>query len=76
MYLVFTRKPAESYRRRLRSFLLYLCYVFRALINSLVCCFSFVRWNAMVTMGEQPLSRLSDVFVLKLCIPLILPKAK
>ena len=38
MYLVFTRMPGESYRRRLRSLLLYLCYVFRALINSLVCC--------------------------------------
>ena len=43
-YLVFTRMPGESYRRRLRSsslllilFLLYLCDVFRALINSLVC---------------------------------------
>ena len=32
-----TRMPGESYRRRLRSLLLYLCYVFRALINSLVC---------------------------------------
>ena len=37
MYLVFTCMPGESYRRRLRSLLLYLCYVFRALINSLVC---------------------------------------
>ena len=37
MYLVFTRLPGESYRRRLRSLLLYLCYVFRALINFLVC---------------------------------------
>ena len=37
MYLVFTRMPGESYRRRLRSLLLYLCYVFRALISSLVC---------------------------------------
>ena len=36
-YLVFTRLPGESYRRRFRSLLLYLCYVFRALINSLVC---------------------------------------
>ena len=35
MYLVFTRMPSESYRRRLRS-LLYLCDIFRALINSLV----------------------------------------
>ena len=36
MYLIFTRMPVESYRRRLGSLLLYLCYVFRALINSLV----------------------------------------
>ena len=34
MYLVFTRMPGESYGRRLRS-LLYLCYIFRALVNSL-----------------------------------------
>ena len=39
MYLVFTRMPGESYRRRLRSLLLFLCGVFRALINSLVCWF-------------------------------------
>jgi len=44
MYLVFTRMPGESYRRRLRSLLLHLCYVFRALINSLVCWFSFRRF--------------------------------
>ena len=37
MCLVFTRMPGESYRRRLRSLLLYLCDVFRALIISLVC---------------------------------------
>ena len=37
MYLVFTRTPGESHLRRLRPLLLYLCYVFRALINSLVC---------------------------------------
>ena len=37
MYLVFTRMPGESYRRRLMSLLLYLCCVFRALINSPVC---------------------------------------
>ena len=36
MYLVFTRMPGESYHRRLWSLLLYLCYVFRALINSIV----------------------------------------
>ena len=38
MYLVFTRMPGASCRRRLRS-LLYLCCVFRTLINSLVCRF-------------------------------------
>ena len=38
MYLVGeTRMPGESYRRRLRSLLLYLCVVFRALVNPLVC---------------------------------------
>ena len=37
MYLVFTRMPGESHCRRLRSLLLYLCHVFRALINSLAC---------------------------------------
>ena len=37
MYLVFTHMPGESYRRRLRSLLLYLCYLFRVPVNSLVC---------------------------------------
>ena len=37
MYIEFTRMPAESYRRRLTSLLLYLCYVFLVLINSLAC---------------------------------------
>ena len=37
MYVVFTRMPGESYRRRFKSLLLCLCYVFRALITSLVC---------------------------------------
>ena len=37
MYFVFTRMPGESYRSRLWSLLLYLRYVFPALINSLVC---------------------------------------
>jgi len=39
IYLVFTPMPGKSYCRRLRSLLLYLCYVFWALINSLVCWF-------------------------------------
>ena len=38
-YFVFTCMPGESYSRRLRSFLLCLCDVFRALINSLLCSF-------------------------------------
>ena len=44
MYLVFTHMPAESYRRRLRSLLLCLCDIFRALINSLVCWFT-ITWS-------------------------------
>ena len=45
MYLVFTCMPSESYRRWLRSLLLYLCYVFWVLINSLVC------WFCMCALG-------------------------
>ena len=37
MYLVYTRMPDESYRRRIRSLLLNLYCVFRALINFLEC---------------------------------------
>ena len=36
MHSAFTRMPGESYRRWFRSQLLYLCYVFRALISSLI----------------------------------------
>ena len=36
LYLVFTHMPGESYPRRLGSFLLCLCDVFRVLINSCV----------------------------------------
>ena len=39
MHRVFTRMAGESCHRRLRSLLLYLCYVFRALINTFVCWF-------------------------------------
>ena len=45
MHLVFTSMLGESYRRRLRSFLLYLCYVFRALINSLSLCVDCSKWG-------------------------------
>ena len=44
MYLAFTHLPGESYRRRLRSLLLYLCCTFEALINSLVCWFWRLDW--------------------------------
>ena len=37
MYLVVTRLPGESDRRRLRSLFLCSCDVFRELINSLAC---------------------------------------
>ena len=36
MYRIFTCIPGENYHRLLGSLLLYLCYIFRALINSLV----------------------------------------
>ena len=45
MYLVFTRMPGESYSRRLRSLLSYLCYV--ALINSLVSLLQCWPWLVM-----------------------------
>ena len=48
MYIVFACMPDESYRRRLRSFLLYLRYVFRTVINSLVCRFIVKRQGPMV----------------------------
>ena len=50
MYLVFTRMPGESYRRRLRSLLLYLCYVFQALISSLVCWLIKLCWNQILAL--------------------------
>ena len=37
MYLAFTRMAGERYRGRLRSLLLCLCDVFRALINLILC---------------------------------------
>ena len=49
MYLAFTRMRDKSCRRRLRSLLLYLCYVFRALINSLESLFfNVVEKNAFL----------------------------
>ena len=68
MYVVFTHMPGESYCRQRGSLLLYLCYVFWALINSLVCWFykvkgmkiwSVIRFDACCVRcqrgSEQPL---------------------
>ena len=71
MYLVFTRKPGESYRRRLMSLLLFLCYVLRALIYSLECynCrigllfiffFFFLGWGEAWGMGRRGCWRKPD----------------
>ena len=63
MYLVFIRMPGENHRRRLRSLLLCLCWVFRAPINSLVCCVPMFVWLTMAFHGrssrEVSLPRLS-----------------
>ena len=64
MYLVFTRMPGESYRRRLSS-LLYLCYVFRALINSLVRCSCCFFLSFCSDLGQELLLLIS-LFVLTL----------
>ena len=49
MYLVFTLMPGEIYGRQIRSLLLCLCDVFRAIINSLVCCFIFQEVKELTT---------------------------
>ena len=54
MCFAFTRIPGESYCRRLRS-LLYLCYVFRALINSLVLVFLFFLFIQLSLLFTQQL---------------------
>ena len=65
MYLVFTRMPGESYRRRLRSLLLCLCYVFWALVNSLVCWFKlrkvFASMSATTRCQQTGKDRQKDV---------------
>ena len=53
MYLVFTRKPGDSYRNRLRSLLLHLCYLFRALVNSLLCWFLTNTLITAITYGDR-----------------------
>ena len=62
MYLVFTRMPGESYPRRLRSLLLYLCYVFRALIKF------FVVDSAFCTASPKTKKREKKAFLLTFCM--------
>ena len=68
MYLVFTCMPSESYRRWFRSLLLYLCYVFWALINSLVCWFCWsnfgIMWPEAQGQGCQVLKEVNIIFIL------------
>ena len=63
MYLVFTRTPCESYRRRLRSPLFYLSHIFRALINSVVSVFSLVLYAQM--QPSQPIGEGSAAVTLE-----------
>ena len=61
MYIVFTRMSGESptYCRRLRSLLLCLCSVFRALIiNSLV----WWRWWSLLSVVHQVLAEAPELF--------------
>ena len=53
MYLIFTRIPGETYRRRLRS-LSYFCYVFWDFINSLVWWFCGSSALSLVLMFPFP----------------------
>ena len=62
-YLLFTRMPGESYRRRLGSLLMCLCDVFRALINSLVCWFCTGAPGLILSSANKRwVSILNDVF--------------
>ena len=76
MYLVFTRMPGESYRRRrLGSLLLRLCDVLRALINSLyvenrkglaVVTWADSTWNVDLTfIGSTPIRLLETIIGLE-----------
>ena len=50
MYLLFTCMPGESFCRQLRSLLLDLCYIFRALIGIMMkylICTGMVFWPGM-----------------------------
>ena len=57
MYLVFTRMPGESYRKRLRSLLLCLCDVFRALRELPLCVDPVTEVKCFKTIHLQELPR-------------------
>ena len=52
IYLVFTRMPGASYRRRLRSLLLYLCYEDVLLVETMYLVHAF---QVRVTAGDSGL---------------------
>ena len=62
MYLVFTRMPGESYRGRLRSLILCLCYVFRVkLTPSCVNVHWFIKRGSQNEVQRLSVSLLNDV---------------
>ena len=63
MHLVFTRVSGETNRRRLGSLLLYLCYVVRALINSLVCRFCGCLISSYLLFPPPFLPKVSLLFI-------------
>ena len=63
LYLAFTRMSGESYRSRLRSWLLYVWEVFRALINSPVSWF----WRSALSLVLFPVCD-DNVLLLLLCL--------
>ena len=74
MYPVFTHVLGESYRRRRKSLLLYLCYVYRALINSLVFWFCFVVVVVVVVRLWETKMYQSINFIWSQCINSWLPQ--
>ena len=74
-YLAFTRMPGESYRRRLRSKppLLYLCYVFGAVINSFVCwfCLTSVLLTCVVPTENRSATSPCLLFVCVVMVPVV-----
>ena len=69
MYLTFIRMPGQSCSRRLESLLLYLCSVFGALINSLVCRFILREIRVRHIMTQEQRYPFLSVQVVISCVP-------